>query len=262
MNKSLFKIPSRKKPTNAKFVIGPGDPNKNQTIPRGFDGRGYAVGLGDTNVVGAVPTGDAGAGSAIVASVDTPNPVIQDDDDTPYKHGCIMLAISDAISEWITNWTKNNINTNDLYIDEDSGIDGYETEHHISLLYGVDEINPDALNDLIFGMLENIPDIVFGDVSRFDTNPEFDVIKIAIKTPLDDMHKLLCENVMHVDVFDEFVPHITLAYIKKNTCKNIDGNRDFVALKDKPEEIIFSNKTGEQHVYGLVPDTESTVAMG
>lgn len=265
MNKTLFKIPTRKKPKSARFVIGPGDPNKKQTIPRGYDGRGYAAGLGDTNVVGSpVAVGDAGAGSAIVASVDTPDPVIatENQQETPYKYGCVMLAISDSISEWLYNWVTQNISGDDIYTNQDYGIDGCERNHHVSILYGIHEDDPNKLQPHLLHMLDNTPELSMGNVSCFCDNPEYDVLNVSIDSDLNDLHGYLSDNIEHTKMFDTYTPHITLAYLKKNACKNLQGSDAFKGMKDKPSETVFSNRFGEQYRYAFVNTDPNAIVMG
>lgn len=275
MNKTLFTIPTRKKPKSARFVIGPGDPNKKQTIPRGFSGGGYAAGLGDTNVVGAPVNGATGGsfgdagGSAIVASVDTPDPIAVTKPHTetnkpnaPYQYGCIMLAISDALSSWLGEWVKQHIPEAELYVNPDSGIDGYESDHHISMLYGIHGDDPQQLHPHFLNMLDTMPEIQLGDVTCFDANPDFDVINVSVASNLNDIHDYLADNIEHTKVFDTFTPHITLAYAKKGACKHLLGCKDFRGMTDKPNETVFSNRYGEQYRYAFINDKLSDAVMG
>lgn len=262
MTKQLFKIPTRKKPKSARFVIGPGDPNKKQTIPRGYGSGGYAAGLCDTNVVGA-PVGSSGSvasAPAVVASGDPINPpetllsAEPSANDSLYKYGCVMVDISDAISKWLNSWCRQNIKPSDLFINQDCGIDGYEDSHHVSLLYGIVNDDPDAMNEHLFPLLDKLPEFEFGDVSRFSDHPDFDVLTISLGTELHDIHSTLSQSVAHEKLHDTFTPHITLAYLKKDACKHLDGNRDFNGMKDKPLELVFSTRSGSEHVYGNIPE--------
>jgi hypothetical protein len=268
MNKMIFKIPTRKKPKSARFIIGASDPNKKQTLPRGYDGRGYAAGVGDTNVVGSPVSAGGDTGSAIVASIDTPDPVLvtppQPNNDataTPYKYGCAMLSISDALSEWLFNWVKENIPESDLYSDPDQGIDGCERDHHISMLYGIHEDDPNKLHQHFIDMLDCIPEISLGNISCFSDNPNYDVINVSIDSDLNTIHDSLSRNIEHTKVFDTFTPHITLAYTKKNACQHLCGDKAFNGMKDKPSETIFSNRYGEQYRYASM-NNSNLVALG
>lgn len=252
----FFKIPRRKKSTKAaRFIIGKFDPNKNQTSPRGYDSRGYASGVsGNGNVVG-FPTADVGTGDVggvgmgesidLVPSQET----CIKEENTPYKYGCILMAISDAISDWLSEWSKRNIPESDLYIDPDTGMNGYETDHHISLLYGLGDINADEIDGHMNDAVSMIPEFDLGEVSRFSTNDNFDVIKVAIpRGLLDDMHSHL-SSIPHEKIHSEFNPHITLAYVKKGTCPHLDGNKDFIGIKDKPQALSYCDRFGDSLEY-------------
>ena len=230
-------------------------------MPRGFDGRGYASGTwGNGNVVGfatgagatgaaagtAAPSAAAG-GSAVVASV-TSGTMLESQ--SPYKYGCVLANISPDIADWLGEWSKRNINQDDLYVNPDIGIDGYENDHHVSLLYGVKDCDASVVDESLSAIAGELPEMNFGEVSRFSEHPDYDVVKISLVADLfkDIVEKLGCA-IPHDTLYPEFSPHITLAHVKKGACPQLDGNQEFTSIKDKPSSVRYCDRFGESMEY-------------
>lgn len=256
MGKTIFfKIPKRKRPKNT-FVIGAFDPNKNQTIPRGYTNQGYASGLSDTNVVGASMATDAapaamGESLDYTARVDDGH-IEQLPENKLYAYGDLYFLISLPNSIWMESWCSKNISTNDLYIDQDECIDGVvkHNEHHVSLLYGITVDNPDELNDICFELGKSIPTLTCGKLFKFTDNDNYDALCIEIiptQELIDFQSKL--SVIPHENIFNKFTPHITIAYIKKNSLPELDGYSVFNNISEKPEALTFSNSYGETSTY-------------
>jgi hypothetical protein len=167
-----------------------------------------------------------------------------------YEYSCAMLNLSDDIASHVCEWAKSNIPQESLYIDEDSGIDGYEDTPHVTVKYGLHDTNPDKLKELIEGY--GPVKFKLGLVEKFDTNPDFDVLKITVESQsLRELNKIISDNMEHTDTFDEYKPHATLAYVKKNSCDDLISNTFFDKLEDEVYEIYFTSKTGDEHFLDL-----------
>lgn len=167
-----------------------------------------------------------------------------------YKYSCAMLNLSDDISTNIIEWSKNNIPEDALFIDVDSGIYGYEDTPHVTVKYGLHDCDPTRLAMLIdgYGPIK----LKLGLIEKFDQNPNFDVLKIAIQGQgIYNLNKHITDNMRHTEPFNEYNPHITLAYIKKNTCDKLLSNATFDKLEDEVYEIYFTSKTGDEYFLPL-----------
>lgn len=162
-----------------------------------------------------------------------------------YKFSCAMLELSDDIAPILAYWAKKNIPTESLYINSDQGIEGYiENNHHITVKYGLHDDNPDKIKQLVegFGPIT----VNFGNVEKFNENPLFDVLKINIVSDkLKQLNKIICDNMEYSDEWNEYNPHATLAYVKKNSCDNFIGDTFFDKLTDTINQLSFHSKTGE-----------------
>lgn len=136
--------------------------------------------------------------------------------------GCVMLdvepiKVSDVISE------------DELYYSPDPVGGKYtqgivsETLAHVTLLFGLMESGvkwKPQVDELLDGW--NVPSVEIESVSHFPSaNPGVEpyyciVAKLKVTPGLLDGHERL-ENLPHISSFgDEYIPHITLAYIKQN----------------------------------------------
>jgi hypothetical protein len=170
--------------------------------------------------------------------------------DYVYQYSCAMLNLSEDVAPIIRYWAEKNIDKENLYIDNDSGIEGFEYIPHVTIKYGLHDIKPDKLIELVDGC--GPIQLTFGKVSKFDTNPNFDVIKIEIESEkLNKLNSLISDNMDNTDKFDEYKPHATIAYVEKGTCDDLIENEFFDKLKDEVSQIYFTSRDGEESYIGL-----------
>jgi len=153
------------------------------------------------------------------------------------KYGCLMVELPIEIAERIRNFAKQTIKDEDLYVEE-KGF-GRENEIHATVLYGLKEHNADEILGLV-----NPVNIKFGNLSRFsDDQKPYDVIIIEVESEdLHKLHKNVSDKFEHITTYKDYKPHITLAYVTKEACKELDGKPGSVVL---PEAGM-----------GVEPDTE------
>lgn len=163
-----------------------------------------------------------------------------------YTYSCAMLPVGDEATSLMKYWAMKHIPEDCLYINPDEGIDGYESTPHVTVKYGLHDTEPHGLIDLLQG-IGPIP-LKFGNVTKFDTNPNFDVIKIDIDgDKLRFINGIISDNFAHSDSFPEYKPHATLAYVKKGSCDHLVDNDFFDKLNDKVDIMEFASKTGDTH---------------
>ena len=84
------------------------------------------------------------------------------------------------------------------------------------------------------------------------TNPNFDVLKVnIISDRLMQLNKLICDNMHYTDKFPVYIPHATIAYIKKGTCLNLINSTVFDKLIDIVDEIYFTSRSGDEYFIKL-----------
>lgn len=122
---------------------------------------------------------------------------------------------------------------------------GKEDKPHITLLYGIEKGEKDKAVALLSKIQTKIP-VKLGKVSRF-TTPQFDVLKIDVTGPkLTEINDLLRKNVKYANEHPNYVPHVTLAYVKKGEGTEFVGNKTFEGMTFLLDTIVYSdavNKT-------------------
>jgi len=120
---------------------------------------------------------------------------------------------------------------------------GYEPIPHITLLYGLKD---DADYFSIRKGLKDFGPIEFemGEVSSFrrDETPYDVMIVKIISKPLEAIHQVIKETFDNNYKFPEYKPHMTLAYVKKGECKDLEGKNFWTGTKYVCPKIQFSHK--------------------
>lgn len=169
--------------------------------------------------------------------------------ETQYKFSCAMLNLSDDIVPIIKYWVKKNVPYESVHVNEDTGMEGYEDTPHVTAKYGIHDVTPDRLKEIIRGY--GPVKLSFGTVTRFIDNPKFDVLKIDMGgDKLTKMNQIISDNMECTDTY-EYKPHSTLAYIKKGSCTELDGDDFFTDLNDLVSEIYFTSRDGTEHYIEL-----------
>jgi len=138
-------------------------------------------------------------------------------------YGCVMLYFDlPQIFE-----IHNLIDSKDWYImDNDYGP---ETQPHITLLYGVhneDLYYIESLVDIVNKYYLEDDSIMIGGVDYFE-NEEYNILKLSIDSNvLHNINKNLRDKIIHTEHYNEYKPHITIGYLKKES--DIEGYIDMI----------------------------------
>jgi hypothetical protein len=137
--------------------------------------------------------------------------------------GCLMAVLSPSDAAPIVAWAHENI------CPECLAGDGYEASAHVTLLYG---FQPQVTEDRVQAALQSWGRqqvrFTLGAISRFDTSPEHDVLKVDIAWA-DDLRSLNAHLMATfpgevTQTHPEYNPHLTLAYLQKGACRELDGH--------------------------------------
>jgi 2'-5' RNA ligase len=164
-----------------------------------------------------------------------------------YEYGCAMLYFS--FPGQIIK-LQDAINSDDLYVADDNGGYGLETEAHCTLLYGLhEEVTLDEVKNILnkfkFGELKATGPSLF-------KNEKFDVLKYDIGYPTKEgafLHKCNHElnKLPNTQNFPDYHPHATIAYIKPGLGKKYvqlfkdKGVSEFIAI---PTHAVYSQPDG------------------
>lgn len=133
--------------------------------------------------------------------------------DQNYDYNCFMLETP------FKNWDNllEMIDDEDVY-DNEKGEFGKEDEPHVTILYGLHGEVPFKEMKKITDEVDGSVDLKIKGIDVFK-NEEYDVLKLNIES--DTLHKLHNEACNHpyTNEYDEYNPHMTVAYLKKGKGK-------------------------------------------
>lgn len=157
-----------------------------------------------------------------------------------YDYSCVMFNLPSKVTSIILNWSKANISENNLYKEHKMG---RVKDIHITVLYGLHTNNYKK----VYNKLKEFDTvkIKLGKVSKFE-NKDFDVIKIDVVGPaLQIMNKKL-RSLDYTSEHPTYIPHCTLAYVKKNSCDHLLGNKYFENKKIILDNLLFTPSIGKK----------------
>lgn len=158
------------------------------------------------------------------------------------EFGCVMIFFDFPQLKSI----QNNIDKEDIYEDPNDDNFGLENDPHCTLLFGLHkEVTTEQVKDIINNFtFTNLTPL---NISKFSTNPKYDVLKYDIGYTikggnyLNKINKEL-RKLPHTSNFPDYHPHSTIGYLKPGTAdkyinkfKSIDLNYDL-----KPKYVIYS----------------------
>ncbi len=129
--------------------------------------------------------------------------------------------------------------------DGDLGVEGRELNPHITIKYGIESDNPDLVRTLI----EGFGPITFtlADTAVFESD-EYDVLYIEVDPinsgDLDNLNVLISSSLKVTDTHPEYIPHITIAYLKPGLGKNYIRDSSMNGVKITTSMIVFSSLDG------------------
>jgi hypothetical protein len=151
-----------------------------------------------------------------------------------HSYAVTLIKLPRQLADFVVNWGKVNIAEDWLYTEEDDDSYGRELEPHVTVKYGLTANQvPDELRK-ITATTRPFP-VFFEKVSLFDTNPDYDVVKLDIDSPwLSDLNERV-SKLPNEDKHPVYHPHCTIAYVKKGVATKLAGADPFATKEVKPQ---------------------------
>lgn len=122
---------------------------------------------------------------------------------------------------------------------------GLEYYPHVTVLYGLTQ-DEDSENVKKICAQTKPFEIEFGEISSFRNHDDFDVLKVDIISP--ELHDLSgkIRQLPNENKYPEYCPHMTLGYVKKGTCKEIEGKCPITGKKFLADKLTWSDRGGDK----------------
>jgi len=149
-----------------------------------------------------------------------------------------MAMCNDQVSKKIMEFAQELISKRDVLEWEDTP--------HITVLYGLHKtVKAKALTEIIDKHIKHPIEATIKKVGIFEGD-EQDVVKFDIESPvLHKLNKAIRNSVEYTNSYDDFQPHITLAYTKKGTAKKYAGNKTFFNYPLLFTDLHYNNSDGK-----------------
>lgn len=128
--------------------------------------------------------------------------------------------------------------------------DGFEDNPHVTVLYGIHDLDP---TPQIIDIIETYPkfSITLGNISLFKEET-YDVVKVDVDcSDLFALRNAFMNNCYFTSTFPEYIPHMTVAFVKPDSCDHLIDNPSFKGLTAIAEDVVYSCKDGKKRIISL-----------
>lgn len=135
---------------------------------------------------------------------------------------------------------QKSIPNEELYIEDGKDEYGCERECHVTLVPCLDKhFNVEDLKSYLDDL--NSYSIILSNISKFD-NDKFDVLKCDVGSmKLHDTNRKICNKFKTFSEYDEYHPHMTIAYLKKGIADKYLKDSIMPIIKLKPRCFMWSS---------------------
>jgi 2'-5' RNA ligase len=160
-----------------------------------------------------------------------------------YSYSSVLIDVPAEYAKRIKLWGKDNISNNLLF--KEDNFSGREDHIHITVLYGLFLKKKDQVEELLknYGPIH----IKLGKISKF-SQENHDVIKIDVNSPeLHRLNSFIESNFKNNNKHPKYIPHVTIAYVKKDSCNSLIGDSEFSDIEFEVDYVLFSSKDGDKN---------------
>jgi hypothetical protein len=162
---------------------------------------------------------------------------------TKYDYSSVLVELPTRLTDDIISWGFDHLENSDIYTDPKDPTFGREDDCHITVIYGIHtgdlrQVKPVLEREKPF-------EVTLGSMSLFTTNDKFDVLKIDVYgEDLYRLNRLLRSHLEVTESYHAYVPHVTIAYLKKGRGDQYKANDTFKGERFTVNVLTFSAKSG------------------
>jgi hypothetical protein len=167
-------------------------------------------------------------------------------DNRKFFDSYLIAHLPEKVCDNIISWGYDHIPCADLYEDPDDSSFGREKEIHVTILGPIDET---SLRKITVAVNNEQPvECSLGKVKLFTTNSKYDVVMLDLESKkIVDLNRNLGQSIKNTPRFSIYVPHVTIAYVKKGLGEKYRGNKYFEGTKFLIDDLVYSHKCGHKH---------------
>ena len=158
--------------------------------------------------------------------------------DRKYDFSSVHVNTDDDFVDNFLSVNKNLIDEKNLFGD------GFEDEPHVTIFYGLHSLDPAKK---IIDIFEDYPrfELTLGNLSLFKEE-KYDVIKVDIEcNDLVSLRTLIMNSGEYFSTtYPEYIPHMTVAFVKPDIYDHLDGNPVFNGVKITAKTVTYSCRDG------------------
>jgi hypothetical protein len=146
-----------------------------------------------------------------------------------YSYSSTQINLPQELAKKVQSWGRSNVPKAAVFEDPKDPSFGFENNPHITVKYGLHTDNPDDVKRVVrgFGPIK----YTLGNMSYFEDNKNFDVLKIGIESP--ELHRLNSKIKTHLEnkeTHPKYQPDIDLGAFKG---QEMTADKIMFSKKDK-----------------------------
>jgi len=156
-----------------------------------------------------------------------------------YDYSAVLCTVPESIGNIVKKWGLEHISDDKVFEDNEGKL-GREDDTHITVKYGLHDPKETDCVDIL--KYQRPFEVELGKISLFKNNPRFDVVKVEIFSSNLFMLNAKLSKLPNTDSYPEYKPHMTIAYVKRGSCDDLEGREDFKDIRFLANDFIFSSR--------------------
>jgi len=162
---------------------------------------------------------------------------------TAHDFSCLMCDLPLDIAFEVISWGKHIIPEKDL------ASNGRETQIHVTVKYGIHISDFTEIRNYFYNCK---PFYIILGSTQFFSNDEHDVIYLPVSSPeLHQLNGIVSSSFKNTDTHPEYIPHITIAYVKAGLGPRYNNLSRFDGKKVLISSAIFSGRDNRETTFNF-----------
>jgi len=166
-----------------------------------------------------------------------------------HKFGCLYAPLPRALADNIYAWGRDNISDGDLFFPRE-GDGGREQNLHVTVKYGIHINDPMEIQQFLSANPVTLI-ATLGAITTFDQK-DHQVVKIDVNSRnLSRLNQMVSSSFEVTDTYPEYIPHVTIAYVKSGRGSRFIGREDFKGERVVLDRLAFTGSDDRTTIINL-----------